>query len=124
MGEELARAVIAERRIGERIAGLGPGTRLHVVGIDRDGARCHPRRTGDHPLPAILDRLDAAVVEPEMRLIVHALEALHDGLLHLIDDLAALARLGIDLVDPLVMHLHLEVLRPAAVAPQPASDLG
>ena len=78
----------------------------------------------DHSLPAILDRLDAAVVEAEVRLIVHALKALHDRLLHLVDDLAALAGLRVDPVDPLVVHLHLEVLRPAAVAAQPAADLG
>ena len=58
-----------------------------------------------------------------MRLVVHALEALDDGLLHLVDDLAALAALGVDPVDPLVVNLDLEVLRPAAVAAQPAPDL-
>ena len=51
---------------------------------------------GDHPLPAVLDRLDASVVEAQMGLVVHALQALHDGLLHLVDDLAALAGLGVD----------------------------
>ena len=74
---------------------------------------------GDHPLPAILDRLDAAVVEAEMRLVVHALQALHDGLLQLVDRLGALAGLGIDLVDALVVDLDLEVGRPAAIAAQP-----
>ena len=59
-----------------------------------------------------------------MGLIVHALEALHDGLLHLVDDVAALTALGIDPMDPLVVHLHLKVLRPAAVAAQPAAYLG
>ena len=46
---------------------------------------------GDHPLPAVLDRLDAPVDEAEVRLVVHAVEALHDGLLDLVDDLGALA---------------------------------
>jgi hypothetical protein len=41
---------------------------------------------------------------------VHAFEALDDRLLHLVDDLAALPALGVDPMDPLVMHLHLEVL--------------
>jgi hypothetical protein len=47
-------------------------------------------------------------------LVVHAVQALHDGLLQLVDDLAALAGLRVDLVDALVVHLHLEVGRPAA----------
>jgi hypothetical protein len=49
-------------------------------------------------------------VEAEVRLVVHALEALDDGLLHLVDDLAALAALGVDPVDSLVVDLYLEVL--------------
>jgi hypothetical protein len=76
-------------------------------------------RADDHPLPAVLDRLDAAVGEPEVRLVVHALQALHDGLLHLVDHVGALTRVGVDLVDPLVVHLDLEILRPAAVAAKP-----
>ena len=122
--EELARAVITEGGVGERVAGVRAGAGLDVVGVDRDGARRDPRRAGDHPLPAVLDRLDAAVVEAEVRLIVHALQALHDRLLHLIDDVGALSGLGIDAVDALVVELDLEVLGPAAVAAQPAPDLG
>ena len=110
VGEELSRAVVAERRVGERVAGLWTRAGLDVVGVDGHGARRNPWRPGDHPLPTILDRLDTAIVKPEMRLIVHALEALHDGLLHLVDHLAALPAVGVDLVDPLVVHLHLEVL--------------
>ena len=78
-------------------------------------------RARDHPLPAVLDRLDAAVDEAEVGLVVHAVEALHDRLLDLVDDLGALARDRIDLVDPLVVDLHLEVGRPAAVAAQPVA---
>src|SRR6266851_6500229 len=59
-----------------------------------------------------------------MRLVVHAVQALHDRLLELVDDLGALAGLGIDLVDALVMDLYLEVLGPAAVAAQPAARTG
>jgi len=62
-------------------------------------------------------------VEAEVRLIVHALEALDDRLLHLVDDLAALPGLGVDAVDALVVDLDLQILRPAAVAAQPAADL-
>ena len=60
-----------------------------------------------------------AVVEREVRLVVHAVQALHDGLLDLVDDLRALARDGVDAVDALVVDLDLELLRPAAVAAQP-----
>jgi hypothetical protein len=45
-----------------------------------------------------------------MRLIVHAFQALHDGFLDLVDDLRALARLRVDLVDALVVDLEFEVL--------------
>src|SRR5260370_22494068 len=69
----------------------------------------------------MLERVHGAVVETEVRLVVHAIQALHDRLLELVDHFRALARLGIDLVDSLVVDLHLEVLRPAAVAAQPAA---
>src|SRR5437763_11460826 len=123
VGEELPGPVVAERAVGERVAGLRAGARLDVVSVDRDGARRDPRRSRDHSLPAILDRLDPAVVESEMRLVVHALQALDHSLLHLVDDFSALAALWIDPVDPLVVNLHLEVLRPTAVAAQPALNL-
>jgi hypothetical protein len=44
--------------------------------------------------------------------------------LHLVDDLAALAGVRVDPVYPLVVHLHFEVLGPAAVAAKPAPYLG
>ena len=44
-----------------------------------------------------------------MRLVVHAVQALHDRLLELVDDLGALAGLGVDPVDALVVDLHLQV---------------
>jgi hypothetical protein len=56
-----------------------------------------------------------------MGLVVHAVEALHDRLLELVDDIRALAGVGVDLVDPLVVDLDLQILRPAAIAPQPAT---
>ena len=121
VGEELAHAVVAESGVGERVAGLRARAALDVVGVDGDGARGDPRRARDHPLPAVLDRLDAAVDEAQVGLVVHAVQALHDRLLDLVDHLRALARVGVDLVDPLVVDLHLEVLRPAAVAAQPAA---
>src|SRR4051794_6786478 len=122
MREEFPRSMIAERGIGQRVAGLRSRAGLDVVGVDRHGDRGDPRRAGDHPLPAVLDGFDAPVGEPEVRLVVHAVQALHHRLLQLVDDIGALARLGVDLVDPLVVHLHLEVRRPAAVAPQPGLD--
>ena len=109
VGEELARAELAEGGVGERVAGLGARAGLDVLGVDGDGARGDPRRAGDHPLPAVLDRLDAALAEAEVGLVVHAVQALDDGLLELVDHLGALAGLRVDLVDPLVVHLHLEV---------------
>ena len=45
----------------------------------------------------------------EVRLVVHAVQALHDRLLELVDDLGALAGLRVDPVDALVVHLDLEV---------------
>jgi len=45
-----------------------------------------------------------------MGLVVHALEALDHGLLNLLDRLDRLSGLGIDLEDPLVVELDLEVL--------------
>src|SRR5437763_8369131 len=59
-----------------------------------------------------------------MRLVVHAVQTLHDRLLQLVDHLGALARLRVDLVDALIVHLHLELLRPAPVAAQPAARTG
>jgi hypothetical protein len=59
-----------------------------------------------------------------MGLVVHAFQALDDGFLHLVDDLAAFAALRVDPVDALVVDLHFEVLGPAAVATKPAADLG
>ena len=58
----------------------------------------------------------------EVRLVVHAVQALHDGLLQLVDDVGALAGDRVDAVDALVVDLDLEVLGPAAVAAQPGSD--
>ena len=123
VGEELTRSVIAERRVGERVTRLGPRARLDLLGVDRDRARRDPRGAGDHPLPAVLDRLHAVVVEPQMWLVVHTFQALDHRFLHLVHYLAALARFRVDPVDPLVVHLNFEVLGPAAVAAQPAADL-
>ena len=67
VGEELARAVVAERGVGERVAGLGARAGLDLVGVDRDGAGGDPRRAGDHPLPAVLDRLDPRPLLVERR---------------------------------------------------------
>jgi hypothetical protein len=114
--------MVAEGGVGERVAGLGPRACLYVVGVDGDRARGHPGRAGDHPFPAVLDRLHPAVVEPEMRLVVHAFQALDDRLLHLVHHLASLTGFRIDPVDPLVVDLDLEVLRPAPIATEPAPN--
>ena len=58
-----------------------------------------------------------------MGLVVHAVAALDDRLLDLVDPLGGLARLGIDPEDRVVMHLRLEALRPAAVATQPGASI-
>ena len=57
-----------------------------------------------------------------MRLVVHAVEALHDRLLELVDHLGPLAGHRIDPVDALVVDLDLELLRPAAIAAKPGAD--
>ena len=97
-------------------------SRFDVLCLDGDRARGDPRRAGDHPLPAILDGFNTSVVEAKMWLIVHAFKALDDRLLHLVDDLGAFAALRVDAVDALVVDLNLKVLRPAAIAAQPALD--
>src|SRR4051794_21044527 len=127
VGEELARSVVAERTEGERVGRVRARARFHLVLVDGHGAGGHPRGPDDHPLPAVVDGLDArdtaAVLlvegEVQVRLVVQAVQALDDCLLHLLNGLDRLAGLGVDLEDALVMDLNLEVLRPAAVAAQP-----
>ncbi len=63
------------------------------------------------------------LLDRQMGLIVHAVEALNDGLLHLLDPLGGLARLRIDAQDRVLMDLRLEPLRPAAVAAQPGAAI-
>src|SRR4051794_25523329 len=67
--EELAGAVVAEGGVAQRVTGLRTRARLDIVCVDRDGAGGDPRRAGDHPLPAILDRLDAPLEELQVRLV-------------------------------------------------------
>jgi hypothetical protein len=43
-------------------------------------------------------------------LVVHAVQALHHRLLQLFDDFGSLARVGVYLVDPLVVDLNLQLL--------------
>jgi hypothetical protein len=54
-----------------------------------------------------------------VRLVVHAVEALDDGLLQLVHDVGTLARDRVDPVDALVVDLDFKVLGPAAIATQP-----
>ena len=65
--------------------------------------------TGDH----------AVVLERQVGLVVHAVQALDDRLLDLVDALGGHAGLGVDAADRVVVDLDLEVLRPAAIAAQP-----
>ena len=126
VGEELARPVVAEGGVGQRIGGVGPLT-VDPFAVHRDRARGDPRRAHDHPLPAVLDRFDAADSaatllvdgQAQVRLVVQAVAALDDRLLELVVRVVRLAGLGIDPQDALVVELDLQVLRPAAVAPQP-----
>ena len=55
-------------------------------------------------------------------LVVHAVEALDDGLLQLVDHLGPLAGHRDDPVDALEMNLYLEPLGPAATTAQPGPD--
>ena len=116
-------AGVAEGAVGERLGGLGPGAGLDLVLVDGDGAGGDPGRAGDHPLPAVLDRHDAVALERQVRLVVHAVEALDDRLLDLVDAArSGIAGLGVDAADRVVVDLDLEVLRPAAVAAQPGAS--
>jgi len=45
-----------------------------------------------------------------VRLVVHAVQALHHGLLQLVDDFRPLAGVGVDFVDSLVVDLDLQIL--------------
>src|ERR1700761_2209489 len=59
------------------------------------------------------------VLEGEMGLVVHAVEALDDRFLDLVDAFRQGAGLGVDAPDRVVVDLDLQVLRPAPIAPQP-----
>jgi hypothetical protein len=60
-----------------------------------------------------------------MGLVVEAVAALDDGFLELVVGVIGLAGLRIYPQDPLVVEFDLQVLRPAAIAPQPGrSDAG
>ena len=52
----------------------------------------------------------AVALEGQMRLVVHAVQALDHRLLHLVDPLGGGARLGVDSPDRVVVDLDLEVL--------------
>ena len=106
-----------------RVGGIGARARLDQVLVDRDRAGCDPWPARDHPLPAILDLLDVAVAEVQVRLVVHAVDALDDRFLYLVDPLGGLPVWRIDLQDRVVVDLGLEVLRPAAVTAQPRTPV-
>jgi hypothetical protein len=80
-------SAFAEGGVRQRVRGLRARARLHGLRVHGHGAGRHPGCAHHHPLPAILDRLDAVVVEDEVGLIVHAVKALDDGFLQLVHDL-------------------------------------
>jgi hypothetical protein len=94
-------------------------TSLDLVLVHGDRAGGDPRRPRDHPLPAVLDRDHLVLLNRQVRLVVQTAEALDDRLLDLVQALGGLAGLGVDLQDRVVVQLHLEIARPAAVAAQP-----
>ena len=107
---------LAEGAVGERLGRLGPGAGLDLVLVDGDRAGGDPGGAGDHPLPAVLDRDDPVLLDRQVGLVVQAAQALHDGLLDLVEALRGLAGLRVDPQDRVVVQLHLEVPGPAAVA--------
>ena len=96
VGEELAHAGVAEGAVGEELDRLRPGAALDPVLVDPDRAGGDPGGAGDHPLPAVLDRHYVVVLEGEVGLVVHAVEALDDRFLHLVDAFGEGAGLGVD----------------------------
>jgi hypothetical protein len=118
--------VVPECRVGQRVGGVWP-LAVDAVAVHRDRARGHPGGADNHSLPAVLDSLDAADAaavllvdrQAQVRLVVQAVAALDDRLLQLVVGIEGLAGLGIDPEDALVVELDLQVLGPAAVAPQP-----
>src|SRR5829696_694130 len=119
VGEELARACLAEGPVGEELGGLRARAALDLVLVHCHGAGGDPRRPGDHPLPAVLDRDDPVVLDRQVRLVMEAAQALNDRLLDFVEALRGLAALGVDPEDCVVVHLHLEVPGPAAIAAKP-----
>src|SRR5881394_2368315 len=120
MGEELAHAGLAQGTVGKQLGRFGAGAALDPVLVDGHRAGGDPRGARNHPFPAILDRHDAIVLEGEVGLVVHTVEALHDRFLHFVDPFGWDTRLGVDAADRVVVDLDLEVLGPAAVATQPS----
>src|SRR5690349_7537723 len=123
VGEELAHAGFAEGAVGEELGSFGARAAFDPVLIDAHRAGGDPRGAGDHPFPAVLDGNHPVVLEAEVRLVVHAVDALNQGLLDLVDSLGQHAVLGVDAADRVIVQLDLEVLGPAAVATQPCGAI-
>jgi hypothetical protein len=58
-----------------------------------------------------------------MRLVVHAIEALHDRLLDLVDAVGRFTGVVIDAKDRVVVDLRFESLRPAAITTEPGGAI-
>jgi hypothetical protein len=84
VGEELTGPVVPEGCVREGVAGMWARTTVDFVRIHGDCAGGNPWRAGDHAFPTVADRLHPAVNEGQVRLIVHAVEALDDRVLDLV----------------------------------------
>src|SRR6185312_1976543 len=85
VGEELAHPGVAEGAVGEELGRVRAGAALDPLGVDLHRAGGDPGGAGDHPRPALADRRDAVLLEGQVRLVVHAVEALDHRFLHLVD---------------------------------------
>ncbi len=123
VGEKLTGSAVPKGAVGERVRGLRARTGLDLFLVDPHSARGDERLTGHHALPAILNRHDAPFVDGQVRLVVHAVEALHDGLLDLVNALGRLAGLRVDAQQRVIVDLSFQSLGPAAVAAKPGGPI-
>jgi hypothetical protein len=84
VGEELTGPVVPEGCVGEGVAGMWARATVNFVGIHGDCAGGDPRGSRDHAFPTVAHRLDPPINEGQVRLIVHAVEALDDRVLDLV----------------------------------------
>ncbi|MBK8295471.1 MAG: hypothetical protein IPK93_12225 [Solirubrobacterales bacterium] len=109
VGEELPGSGIAKSSIGEEVDRFRAGAGLDLAAFDGDRARGDPGSAGHQPFPAVFDRHHPVTVESEVRLVVHAVEALDHRLLDVVDSFGRHAGLRVDLAQGVVMDLDFEV---------------